>query len=89
MATSPKKNPTPKRSMPTKQRKSVKISTKGNYSDGTVGDSMQETVKRTKLRKQTSRKSIKATDLREKEVDQGAGATTIYRGFKYLLLICR
>ena len=65
MATSPRKSPTPKRSIgsgSTRPRKSVSSSTKGKSRIETPDKSTRETEKQTKTKKSTDRKSIKVVD---------------------------
>jgi len=77
MATSPRKGPKKSaRTGSTKQRKSVKASTKGENRDEIPDESTQETKKQLKVRKPTSRKSIKVVDFGESDT-QGAIPVTI------------
>ena len=76
IATSPRKTLAPRRLMipeSKKQGKPTKYSTKGDGNDQVVDDSTGE---QTKLRKPTSRRSIKAADHSEKEANPGADHTT-------------
>lgn len=91
MATSPRKSPALRRHMTlgsTKRGKPIKL-TKGNSNDEIVDGSTQETEKRTKLRKSTSRKPIKVTDASEKEVDRGADPIVTCWEFRCLLPVRR
>lgn len=87
MATSPRKSPTPRRSVapdPKKRGKPVKKSTRDN--DEVVDDSTRESEKPTKLKKPTVRKSIRATDTSEEKA-QGAGPAVTYLEFGHLFPI--
>lgn len=90
MATSPRKSQTPRpaASGSTKQRKSIKSSTKRLSGGEIADDSTQGTEKRTKPRKSTSRKSIKGADSGE-EITQGAAFATTYLGIWMCLLLPR
>ena len=69
IATSPRKSPTPKKSIKagsTKPRKSVRASTKGENRHETPHESTQETERQLKVKKPTSRKLIKVVDFGEK-----------------------
>lgn len=71
MATSPRKSPTPRRSIAsgsTKPRKSAKTPLKGKSNDETADESTQEMEKQTKPKKSTGRKSIRAADSSGKQI---------------------
>jgi len=81
MATSPRKSSTPKKSIRTgsaKPRKSVKLSTKCGNRDETPDKSTQEAQEQLKVKKPTSRKSVKVMDFGEKET-RGAMPVTTFR----------
>ena len=84
MATSPRKSPTPRKSIASgsaKPRKSVKASAKDKSNDETADESTQEAEKRPKPRKSTSRKSTTAADSSKKQ-NQGPSPTT-FRTFAH------
>lgn len=77
MATSPRKSPTPRKSIAsgsTKPRKSAKTSLKGKSNDETADESIQEMEKQTKPKKSTGRKSTRAVDSSGKQT-QGTALT--------------
>lgn len=83
MATSPRKSPTPRKSIASgsnKPRKTAKTSMKGKSNDETADDSTQEMKKQTKSKKSTGRKSVKVAGSSKKET-QGVALTTDFRSF--------
>ena len=90
MATSPRKSPSPKKSIASgsaRPRKSVKSSTKGKSNDQTADESTQEKGEQTKAKKSATRKSTKAADS-GKKVTQGTTAATTFKVFPRAYSLC-
>ena len=79
MATSPRKSPTPKRSLgSTKPKKSARFPTRGKGNGEGADESSQETEEQTGAKKSISRKPTGVADPGEKEAPGMAPTTTFW-----------